>query len=248
MSKPHPTFASPCVAEALCEIHFTPPDGSWKPTWFSDFFKALQPNYPTLEPQQLMEAGVVAGPGGFSQFVRPSGLKSVYRHAERPQVYQLGQSTLTINELAPYPGWAKFAEDAKFGWAKLAEVLQPKSINRLSLRYLNKFPRERATDTVGDWLAESEFYPRRLLASRSQFLSRLETSVGDGYRINVTVAEIDDGEIKPILLDIDAICQRECGTSWPEIAAELESLHDKAWEVFSSTLTDKLRKSLDATR
>jgi len=60
----HPGFAHPGIAEALCEVHFQFGEAGWKPTAFGDFFVALQPDFPELEPVAEMGVQFQLGAGG----------------------------------------------------------------------------------------------------------------------------------------------------------------------------------------
>lgn len=245
-STSHPSFANPTIQEALCELHFARPEGrDWNPQWFGELFRKAGDDYPNMEPSETAEVGFGITPdGAFVPQMRKMGVKTLYRHATRNHLIQLSDSTFTINELAPYEGWEVFQSDIKRGWDLLSATVAPSGLDRIGLRYINRIRRESADEPVSAWIAASDYVPQRVRSATSRFLSRLQLPVSDDVRLIVTVAEQEENGQLSIVLDIDTVLFAQLPPEWEVIAQHTNELHERAWEVFESCMTEKLRAHL----
>lgn len=240
----HDPFARPTIVEALCELYFGLGEGrEWNEEWFGEFFRKVEADFPRMEPRQVMSFKPGQGTGALREVTPVLGM--LYRHTSRPLLRQVFQDKLTVNEIEAYPGWRPFRADVKAAWDALTPVIAPAGVRRIGLRYINRIPRAGGTETAGDWLAASDYYPAKLLRQRAGFFSRFEHRPTDGLRLVVTVAdEKADSQPMPIIFDIDSILEAELPPDWGALTSELEMLHEAVWEVFASALTDKLRALL----
>ncbi len=241
---PHPAFANPSIHEALCELHFTLPEGRiWNPQWFGDLFTRAE-EYPRMVPSEIVEIGAGILPDGVVQQVRKLGVRTAYHHLDRPHLIQLSDTTFTVNELAPYPGWAVFQGDIESGWGLLADTVEPSGLSRIGLRYINRIPRANREEPVSEWIASTEFVPERVRSARSRFHSRLQLRISEEQRLVVTIAELEEEGRTWIMLDIDTVLFASVAAEWPRIQEQTNLLHETIWSVFSDCMTDRLRAYL----
>lgn len=245
--KRHYSFPNPTIVEALCEIHFSlGAEKEWDQSWYGDFYEKIRDQFPKMEPRQIMDVGAIFGPKGMAQIVKPPIIRMFYHHNERKHLLQLSPEIFTINELKRYPGWKVFSNDIEKSWKKLCEVLKPKNITRIGLRYINQIPRDN-NEAIGSWLAETEYYPKLILSIKTGFLSRFEHFSNKGNKIVITIAEqqSDQQDNNPIIFDIDAILKDDISTQWKDFKSKLNNLHEQIWEVFSSSITERLKSYLE---
>lgn len=245
MTGDHPTYPNPIVTEALCEIHFQLSEGTlWKPAFYGELFKQLEPEFPAFEPITQVSLQVALGPSG-GQAIMPSQQRMRYKHASRNLLLQLSEKTLTINVLSPYTGWAQMRTDILWGWEKLRAVIQPAGIMRIGLRYINHIERASAHETPEAWLTSSAYLPQAVLRSLPGFLSRLETRLDAHNRLIVTLAEASGKSDTPaIVFDIDRIVEKVISLEAQELGEEVDQLHEAVWQVFSASLTPRLDQSM----
>jgi len=242
---PHDPYPRPTVAEALCELHFTLPEGrEWNQGWFGDLFKRVENEFPHMEPQQGVEIGAIVGPDALIPHVRQLGLRMTYKHGQRPHLVQLAPNLLTVNELSTYPGWDTFVTDIHAAWDHVREVVEPATLSRVGLRYINRIPRDDPQEPVAEWLAESGYYPDRVREQHSRFYSRIEIALEEGLRLIVIVAEGKEEDGRPILLDIDTILEATLSTEWSAVEPEIDRLHEHIWDVFHTARTPWLERLL----
>ena len=244
---PHPSFKNPTIAEALCELHFELPEGKpWDASWFGELFKKAGDEYPKMEPGEVVEMGVGIAPDGFVQGIRRTGLRSIYHHKDRPHLFQLSETTFTINELRPYVNWERFINDIRRGWALLASTVGPAGLGRIGLRYINRIPRPNASEPISKWIGTNDYLPKKLLEARERFHSRTQIPIAEDIRLVVTVADLHDEDgARSILLDIDAILNARVPPELTAIEAQANRLHNEIWTVFDSCKTPALRALLD---
>jgi uncharacterized protein (TIGR04255 family) len=248
MHTQHPTYPNPTIQEALCEIHFRLPDQvEWKPTLFGEIFKHIQPEFPEFEPLTQVGFRMQVRPSGMEQQFLPPQPRMRYKHATRNLLLQLSPNILTVNVLPQYAGWVQMSQDILQGWTKVSEVIEPASITRIGLRYINRIDRTQPTETSSHWLASSDYLPKSVLSSLPGFLSRVETRMNEHYRLIVTLGEMSQPvvlEVGAIVFDIDCIVEKEMSITAQAITAEINGLHDTAWRIFSDSMTPRLAQLL----
>lgn len=234
----HKTFPSPAIAEALCEIHFQlPEDKVWEATFGSQYFKTLPPEFIDFEPVIDMMLTLEQGAKGLQPLPLIPKQRLRYKHSSESFMLQLSENVFTFNQLKMYPGWVDVKKQILDYWGKLVDVVKPTQVNRIGLRYINQFPREKPDQRIGEWLKESEYVASCVLKSPNGFLSRVETKLENENRAIITLAPIEDNKI---VFDIDCISEKKLEIH--SLESEIENLHNNAWEIFSRSLTDKFEQ------
>lgn len=230
VSKEHPTFANPIINEALCEIHFTLPDGVlWESSIYGQFFTLIQEEFPLIEPV----------PGAY--------IRMRYRHAARALMLQLSEGLLTVNLLPKYLGWQQMQQDILHGWSSLREILGPVQVTRIGLRYINFVPIANPEETLATWFAPNAYVAEAVLQAHSSS-SAIEVQMNDKTKAIVQlgeIANIKDENDRKFLLDIDAITITAPGTVMT-LAETITQLHDEIiWTIFDSFRTANLNRLLN---
>ena len=241
----HPTYPNPTIREALCEIHFVlPAEREWSSKIFGQFFKEVQDEFPQLEPShQDASIKLQAGPEGVMHQLVPPRQRMRYINPDTNLLIQLSEGIFTVNVLPVYPGWAFMRDNMLRLWEKANKLLTPINISRIGLRYINFIPRKTLDEKPGDWLQQSSYIPGMVLSSLPGFLSRTEVKVSVERRLIVTLAE-STGQPPPIVFDIDCIVEKDIPVCNDLIINELESLHDTEWDIFKSSINQRLEALL----
>jgi uncharacterized protein (TIGR04255 family) len=232
MTTPHPRYANPTIAEALCEIHFRLKQGQdWKESFAHELFDKIKAEYPSMEPIKEMAVQIDINPSTVGHKVLPSRTRMRFKHVSRPIMLQLveGVRVLTVNMLPPYPGWDSMAETILRAWENNRAALAPVAISRIGLRYINQVKRG-GGDVVGDWIRPNDFIPTIVLQSERGFFSRVQAQLGGQNRIMVTLGEQGNS----LVLDIDRIREEECEIVADKVRGTLDELHHDVWRAFAS--------------
>ncbi|MCE7988192.1 MAG: TIGR04255 family protein [Caldilinea sp. CFX5] len=241
----HPSYPNPTIREVVCEIHFKLSDVvSWDPSWYSQFFKQVEAEFPTFEPvivPVLFEITQASGSGGVTHSI-PQVIR--YRHRTRNVLLQLSENRITINILPVYPGWQQVSKDIEYAWRKLNEVMQPATVIRLGLRYINVIERRSAGETADHWIVPNHYLPAILLSSYPGFASQVVTRFDAENRIQVTFTDQFANGSGAFIFDIDRIVERNIDTKIEQLLQEITLLHDNIWAVFQSAKSDNLERLL----
>lgn len=244
----HERFPHPRIMEALCEVHFQLPNGErWESRFLGELFKAVQDDFPIMEPVQQMGVAVELGPHGFGQRLMSGQQQARYLEANRKLMLQLADSVLTVNRVEDYPGWKRMRRDIIGGWEKVRDILHPALITRVGLRYINRLPRKDEAQTPGHWLKSNEYIPNAVLDSRRGLLSRVQVQKSHQSRTVVTLADEPAPLDVPasLIFDIDCIRIEEMKPEDKILRGCIDELHGQVWRVFSSALTENLRRLLE---
>lgn len=240
----HPSYPSPTIVEALCEVHFVlSPEKPWRASLPGEFFKVIQDEYPEMEPLQNVGLQFEMGPEGLGQRVLPPRQQVRFRHATRQLLLQLAEDTLTINVLAPYPGWDTMVRDVLQAWQKAAGVLSPSAVTQVGLRYINRIETTSTEDRPGDWIKASDYIAPVVLNSAPGFLSRVEVRLNVQDSIIVTLGDQPSGPSGghgAIIFDIDRVSQQNLAPQKDGLEQEINRLHEDVWQVFNSAKSDRL--------
>lgn len=243
----HPSYKCPSIVEALCEIHFQFPEGrKWDPALFGEVFSAVLKDYPVLEPLSRLR---LQQTGRAGELVPTEQMQTMrYKSKSGKKLIQLSRDHMTVNELPKYPGWGVMKKDIKKSWTSISNIVEPESITRIGLRYINRIDRTVSEEKASQWLKANEYVPESVLNSLPGFLSRVEVRTGINSRVIVTVGEIMMDEIPgqglPIVLDIDAIMEKNLKADVNILAKEIEKLHEVVWDIFKVSKTSRFDKVL----
>lgn len=251
MTAPHPTYPNPVIAEALCEIHVRKDgaDAKWPTTLVGDFHDAIRSNFPRMEP--LSEFGLevsFTGGGPNQRFVAPK-TRFRFHHDQQPVVVHLGPGILSVNVLAPYPGWIFFRRNMLEVWSSAVRVIEPSQVSRIGLRYINRIPRASLTETPSRWLRPTRFLPPAVLDHSDGFSARTQVHTDEGNRTIVSLQHeqpTQSEECGAVVFDIDRITEHRLPIESSVIGSQVDVLHDDVWEVFSDARTHHLSELMGA--
>lgn len=89
-----------------------------------------------------MGISIELGPTGINPHLHQPRERFIFRHEHEPILVQLSEQILTVNVLAPYPGWNRMKPVVLKVWQRASRAIQAQSINRVGLRYINRLPRQ----------------------------------------------------------------------------------------------------------
>lgn len=250
MSNVHSAYPNPTITEAVCDIHFRFSETrEWKPSLPGELFKYIQDDYPEMEPVLEMGLQFEFGPSGAGTKFLPQSQKVRFKHKNRHLILQLAENSFSVSTLTPYQGWEIMRHDILSTWRKVVDILQPTLISRVGLRYINTFEKETLTDSVSNWLVETDYIPDGILRSEPGFFLRVQSRLDVENVLMITLGDVkseaSNGLYEAIVFDIDRVIEKEIVVEQEELERELEQLHVDVWNVFSSAKGKKLDNLLN---
>lgn len=242
----HPQYPNNTIVEALCEFRITlSPEKPWKPGLPVGLISRLSNDFPQVEPIAEFGFEVTIGPQGPAQKVVQAPPKFRFSNAENNRLIQIAPALCVFNVLRPYRGWSDMQSMIRSNWPKICEVIEPISVDRVGLRYINRIPTPQGS-VIKDWLQATRYIPNGLIDSFSPMSARIEAKPTKDCQISVTVAHIEPApnELPGILYDIDCIRLSRLSTQIYEIEPIMKDMHDVVWNEFKSAQTPRFERFL----
>lgn len=241
----HPTFPNPSIQEAICQVRFRLP-GNWEPPFFELFYRQVKDQFPVFEPASIVDLQMQLGPGAqMAHFLAPPRPMMRYKRRDNMMLLQLAADFLTVNLLPRYPGWAVMRSATLEAWERLSKALEPSAIVRIGLRYINRIELADAAESPGGWLAPSDYLAAAAVCSAPGLLYRLECRPEAHTSLIVTLGEVRQPEPRALIFDIDCVSDREHPPKAESVGSTIDALHRQAWQVFSASMTPRLRARLE---
>ena len=247
------TYSSSPLIETICQLRFPTilSIGSTVPAQFQEQVRSEFPRYIAREEQQPPK--VVNGkleqvpPITNYNFISTDGLWKI----------NLTQNFIALSTLR-YGHWEEFAQKLDKVLALFIQIYQPAFFERIGLRYVNAFSRNRLglQDELWDDLIESPFIG--VLAEpdvdeklTSKCALDVEMTLENQCRMKLHAGPgmLGDGKKDPepkFILDHDlSVVDKQIPAQ--RIAGDLAILHDYAVRLFNAAITDELRNAMGPT-
>lgn len=245
--------------EVICQLRF-PAILSINNVEPADFQEAIREEFPQYARRQDISAPKITGLGGPDPKVeqQPPVTNYSFLSADNQWKLNLTKDFIALSTLH-YSSWEEFARQLDKPLAAFIKLYKPAYFQRVGLRYVNIFSRQRLGIEGEQWadliapsyigpLCEPDVIEDNFLNCACDLLFRLDSScqakihAGLG-RIKAAKADApQDPEVKYILdMDLSMGGNVPCTLS----AAGLETLHGHATRIFEGAITEKLRGAME---
>jgi len=174
----------------------------------------------------------------------PKEMGVIFTNEKGNKKVQFRKDGFTFNQLRPYTNWDKFSKEAFKYWNIYKNELQPDSINRIALRYINKIDLPLIDDLIfDDYFLNIPQLPSTFVQGYQSLFQRIKAqcSIGD-FTANVT-SKFDKPEDNclPFILDIDVFGLRNFSIE-ENLNEDFLKIRDNKNKIFESLITDKTRE------
>jgi uncharacterized protein (TIGR04255 family) len=239
-------YRNPPIVEALCEFRFEP-GVPWDMAIPGLVYEKVRDRFPKRRQVRAVEISVAAGPGGIEQQVVTTDRMQFLREDEKALI-QVGPNLLAVNHLKPYPTWQEFLPLIRQGFDAYLEVANPKSIQRVGLRYINRIEIPGQRIQLEDYFEFRPFIGPNLPQDFGPFIVGIQvpyTDSRDMLRLQVANAAAETPDIVAIMLDLDYFLAQPGGVSKEQVFQWIEVAHSRVEEVFEACITDRLRQMFE---
>jgi len=185
--------------------------------------KHVSKDYPQEETRNLAEGTIQFAPAmQASVQQKPWGL--LFRNEAKNQVLQARLDGFTFSRLEPYETFEKLRGEARRLWDIYRELMRPKRVTRVAVRYINQLPELR------------NFGP---------YLMRLPMHQGDlkgTLVINEAMTPAKSPDTVSIVLDFDLHVDDPPVTTEQELWSFFDRLRERKNAYFEACITDKTRE------
>lgn len=244
-------YKNPPLIETLCEFYFAPEASQ-------DFEKIIQLLNEKIEsafPKKFrlqFQASQINVDNSGAPILTEHLLPLVRFQSSTEQVLiQIGQNLLTINHLKPYTSWEEFLPSVEMGFNAYRDVVKPKSIHRIALRYINRI--EFVSNRIGleDYFELRPFMGQRLLQDISAFNLGVQIPREKARdALNVQMASIDSGSpnVVAIMLDLTYSLVKLEDITFDSVNEWLTIAHQHLEDAFEACITDRLRELFEEVK
>jgi len=250
-------FEKPPLKEAVLEFRFQEGEEGWDSLLLGKIHARIEDNFPSItrvqgpsgvniELKGGQEGYSVTNLGGVRRFATEDGSVSV---TAGPQL--LGVSVLPPKGEEGHPGWEFLRETAFDVFEHYWDVVQPTSLARVGVRYINHLTFQESRHRLGDYLdADSGWVPSRLLGEERKCACRIDLQRDVEFRERLQVQFEPDVEDGRVVVDIDEVMEGKKERSLDEEALRrlCNKLHDGVYEIFHRVVRDDVLESFEPVK
>lgn len=236
------------IIEVVCEFRFIP-RSEWEPGIPDLIHERVKETFPRRDILRIVESAIRSEAEGLEQRIQ-IGERVRLLSSDGAVFIQIGPNLLAINHLKPYPTWEKFLPLIQQGFEAYCQVAEPKGIQRIGLRYINRFNFRSSPTNLKTYFRFRPEYPPPL--EKAPFISfRVgTTALYEGERDQLTVHLISAPPEPPhqlaAILDLDYATRGPGAIALDEVVEWLtRTAHVHIQEAFEACLTEELKQEFE---
>lgn len=232
------TYPRSPIAEISCEFEFA--EHARDSELQGRFFARMRANYPRRPKPLNFETTVVGRPAHVTKMLLSTG--------DELSHVRLGENSLSVHTLAPYPGWQTFRDRVEHALRVYLETAQPKLAMQVNLHYRNVFLIPAQSLLMADYFNLGATIPHGFPTRLISFVTALRSAYDEdphkvlSLSLTATPPEREGQHAVEATLEImtsNVKMQRDADlTALLEVA---EDLRLKAAEAFEGVITDRTR-------
>jgi len=227
------------IVEAALDIRVVP-SVKWDETGLQSELERRLPDYPKIEPLRQTRFQIIREKP-VDPIVEDFGCVGFKLLSNvNPHIAQFNKGAFVFSRLKPYENWQKFNGEALRLWVIYCELLVPKQVTRIGLRFINRIAIKQEKVELADYYK----YPPKSLEELNWMLTGyLHHDVMQvpetPYRVNVIKTVQNDPREIGLILDIDVFTENDFEYNEVHLIESLERMRWVKNKVFFSSLTDK---------
>jgi uncharacterized protein (TIGR04255 family) len=161
------------------------------------------------------------------------------------QIVQVRLDGFTFSRLAPYDCWETFRKEARRLWELYRAVVEPVSVTRVAVRYINRLDLPLPLEDFKDYLRTVPEVSPDLPQGLSGLLMQLaipQEDLGAVLLLNEALLPSPDPDTVSILLDIDLFRELETSIDEEELWPILDQFRIRKNDVFEACITERTRE------
>jgi len=236
-------YRNPPIVEALCEFRFEP-GAPWDMTVPGLVYERIRDGFPKRRQAKAFEVSVAAEPEGIGQQVLTADRMQFLREDEKALV-QVGANLLAVNYLKPYTTWQEFLPLIRQGFDAYLAAANPKGIQRIGLRYINRIEIPGQRIELEDYFEFRPFIGPQLPQDFGPFIVGIQVpyeNSRDFLRLQLAKASAETPNTVAIMLDLDYFLARPGEVPQDNVFEWVDVAHNHVEEAFEACITDRLRQ------
>lgn len=238
-------YANPPVLEALCEVRFT--SATWNESIAHTFLEEVKEFFPHrlvggTQDDEFIEKGRDDEPD-----VETDSIRELFLSKKGDGIVQIAKSLFVFNQLVPYRPFDEWREDALKGLLAYMRLISPTGIERIGVRYLNRFEIPGNPVKMEDYFNVYPMLPRGLGDDHFEFSNNVTIPMGDdGHTLELTFRSRGDEKLSHekhiLMLDLHARSPVSLEAHREVIEKHIMLAHRNVVRAFEGTITERLRE------
>jgi uncharacterized protein (TIGR04255 family) len=203
--------------------------------------------YPNITDVHLMSSFVQLVPG--QPTANASGVQIGYRFSSKDGLHlaQVRPDGLLFSRLHPYTSWDEFKKEAQRIWEPFRDLVSPRSVKRLGLRFINRLSFPKPFD-YNDYLRAPPVVPEGLPQFISGFLTQVMIEDPDN-KVSSVLIQVSQPSIDPafgvVILDISSFKQGDFDLDEGKMWSMFDLLRDTKNRIFFNSITEKTLRMIE---
>ena len=231
-------YKNPPLDEAICEFRFE--SGSpWDVAVPGLLVERMSDDLPVRRQASTLETATRPVQDGIEQQVTPISWLQLWQEDEKATV-QVAPNLLSVNRLAPYPGWENFLPLVEKSLSEYRAVANPKGFERITLRYINRISFEGVMQ-LEDYFDFYPFVGQRLPQHLESFFVGAQVAF-EGGRDVLQMQMSSLSGAPSIVLDLLYFLRQPAVVEPEGIFEWIECAHERVEDAFEGCIKDPLRE------
>ncbi len=244
------TYPHAPITEAVIDIRVAPRDGL-----AVDDLRAigskLGPRYPQTRDQIKISGAMVVGtpPGAATMqnatTVEHSKVGFQFVAATGDRLFNAQLDGCSFNKLAPYESWERFQAEGRELWSAYRRVVEPSSLTRVALRYVNRLDLPLPFDDFRKYLNTAPEVGSGMPQGLSNYFMQLQIPYDELEAMVILntamIPAVREGVVS-IVLDIDIFRTQNVPQDEDSLWAFAERLRHAKNAIFEASITDATRE------
>lgn len=231
------------IIEALCEFQFTA-DSPWDPIIPGRIYEQVKGEFKKHQPMKVL--AVAASTGGDTAEPRLVSVDRIqFLRDDGSALLQVGPRLYVANMLKPYTSWEAFKPMVLNGLHVYLDVAQPKGIQTLTLRYINRIQIACGNFDLSHYF---NIYPHanpplpQAFAAFSTTVQVLRHEDRDVLKLELSSMPPEQPDHAIMHLDMQYALGQPVELDLENVSGWLDEAHQVIEQTFEECITDKLRQ------
>ncbi len=238
------SYRNPPVVEAFCEVYFT--SSSWDDSVPEEFFKQIKDMFPRQEERMVRHAEITVDEDNVKTDLQHRPPRKLFIAKTGDGIIQITRDLFIFNQLTPYRHFDEWKEHLFRGLSIYKKLTSPQSIERIGIRYMNRFEIPGTETAMEDYFTVYPTIPLGMGNRHRGFLIRFEIPLEDqGPSLLFTLSSVDAEtrslDRQSFMLDLYAKIPLAIEPDETELKRHITLAHKNVVKAFEGSITDNLR-------
>ena len=246
LSETFPHLSKAPIVEAVIDIRVVP-SVKWDEISLQSDLKQRLPDFPKVETLRQARYQLTIGKQNNPTVEDFGCVGFKFQSSDNLHIAQFNKEAFVFSRLKPYLDWAQLRQEALRLWAIYCELLRPKQVTRIGLRFINRIAIKQEKVELADYYKYPPKSLEELNWALTGYLHHDVMQVPETpYRVNLikTVQNVPGAGETGLILDIDVFMQDQFEYDEQRIKECLEEMRWVKNKIFFTSLTGKALSEL----